>query len=1137
MTTEQFIDALEDRELVTSDLARQLRAKAADGDGRVTPQAILKFLVKTNALTQWKADEIRAELLEATLAASSPPSESLELAPLGEDDEEAGDRPSSSRARPIEPPPILEPPRRGRPTDANEEILSLNPVPRPAPVAADELFGAERSHTPAAVYRLGGKKGKKTKRTAGGKNQWDSPLLLLGGGALVVLAIGGALLYYLIFRESADAVLADANRLFESEAYSQAVARYEEFVTNFSSHKDASYGRVRLELTKLYQAVDAMGDPSAALATARTVISEIEDETAFVTSSGESGADPKQELAGLLLQIGDALVQRAQMATNPQEIEKLIADIEAVLALSSNTKYVPEKFRNPGRLQTIEEALAVVRTRQLRDSRLAATLEDMASAVAGGDSSKAYAARLTLLSEYPALADDASLAEQVLATSAAEQARVTFTPGERAAETAWPQTSVVAALALAERRPAAAAAATGTPVVVRVDGALYGLRSGDGAVLWRRHAGFGATSEPLTLEGGDVVAADLAGGELWRLKAATGELVWRLPLDAQVSGIIASGARLFATSDSGQMFVVDAASGALAGHVDFTQPIRAAPAVNDRGNCIYVAAEHSILYTLSADDLSCLGVYYSGHAAGAIAAPPVAILDKVIIADNTGTETCRLRVLTVDERGVVNGETASERLAGLVLTPMAAAGRRLAATTTRGAIAVVEIAGGDGTSALAVIAKRGGTPRAPAAEFCLLEGGSLWIAGRQLSNLEIRPTENQLSARSLEADYQGDAFDAPLRISENLLIHVRRPAGRAGAVVAATEAAARRTAWETELAVPLAGAPAVDASQLVVTAATASGAAYVLDRQALARGIQDQASRAAPTSIPAAPLTEAADLGGGRLAAAALGTAQALVVDPANAQQPATSMQLAGKLCGGLVAWRDGFLAPTEVGQVFYIAPRPDEPPVTPFQPTLTPGRSYQWLRPAVIGDGEASQFVVSDGDQQLHLVALQRGAAPHLAAVKTVDVGPAPLTSPLAVLGSTVYAGTDDGRLITFALPELTRGDGLEIGGRIAWGPHASAGGLLLATDAGELLLVADGAVRWRQQLEHGKLVGEPLTTGATVLVLHNTGRLSTISLSDGAETSFVDVGQPAIAGPVPLGERVIVVAPDGTMLVINRP
>jgi outer membrane protein assembly factor BamB len=248
-------------------------------------------------------------------------------------------------------------------------------------------------------------------------------------------------------------------------------------------------------------------------------------------------------------------------------------------------------------------------------------------------------------------------------------------------------------------------------------------------------------------------------------------------------------------------------------------------------------------------------------------------------------------------------------------------------------------------------------------------------------------------------------------------------------------------------------------------------------------------------------------------------------------------MKLAGALRGGLVVWRSGFLAPTDVGQVFYIDPTQIGAPVTPFQPALTPGRTYQWLRPAVVGEGDAAQFVVSDGVQQLHLVALASNATPHLAAVKTVDVGPAPLASALAVQGSMVYAGTNDGRLMTYALPELTPGNGIEIGGQVAWGPHSVEGGVLLATDANEVMLVADGSVRWRQPLQHGALAGQPLATDGVALVLHNSGRLSNVNLSDGAETSFVDVGQPAIAGPVPLGERVIVATPDGSMLVVNRP
>ena len=86
-------------------------------------------------------------------------------------------------------------------------------------------------------------------------------------------------------------------------------------------------------------------------------------------------------------------------------------------------------------------------------------------------------------------------------------------------------------------------------------------------------------------------------------------------------------------------------------------------------------------------------------------------------------------------------------------------------------------------------------------------------------------------------------------------------------------------------------------------------------------------------------------------------------------------------------------------------------------------------------------------------------------------------------------------------------------------------------------MLIGADGAIRWRRAIEHGQLGGRPLVTGGGALLLHVAGGLENVNLADGAATGYADVGQPAIAGPVALGERVVVAAPDGSMLVVNRP
>ncbi len=1148
MRIQEFIDALERRDVVGGDLARKLRAKVAQDNHRITPDAVLKYLVKKDVITGQQAEELELSLLSVLGGGES---EILNLMPLPDAEEEdevekltqwslEEEAAAVVHTGPYEPgeetpPPFAPPPAFSRSAPTADDEFFVNQ--ESAPVDPRALDAGAKGRMSSGVYRLGGDKKKGKKRTAGGKSQWDSPLLLIGGGALVVLVVAGLALYYLLFRETADAVLTDANNLVRSGAYSQAITRYEDFVKRFSSHSDISQAKVKLEMTRLWQAVDGGGDPVEAVAVAKTTIDKIADEPAFISDgdSEEGLSEAKQDFSVLLVRLGKALVKQAEAETDPDQVAELVKQIQAVLDLSENDKFVPEKLRNVDELKAMREALVVIASRQQREGDLTAALAKMDAAVASGETAAAYKARLDLLANYPALADDAALAAKVKEVSAAEQAAVKFIAGDQSAETTWPPRAVVAELALAERRTAAGAAAGGDPVVVRIDGALYGLASGDGALLWRRFAGLGETGSPLALADGGVVAADLHGGELWRLDAKSGKLVWRLPVGGKIAGVVAAGQRLLATSDAGNMLVVDAGSGTLVGRVEFSQPIRTAPVVNDRGNRIYVVAEHSVLYTLSAENYSCVGVYYLGHAPGAVIAPPVTVLDKLIVADNLGGDACRLRVLAVDESGAVAGDAAGDRLTGRVVTPLSTAGRRIAAATTQGQLAVFDVSGAADQSALSPVARRDGQDRDEVARFGLLQQGHFWVAGRELVKLAILPTENQLTVAGIDDDFQGDAFDAPLTVAGDLVIHVRRPVGRGGAVVSATSASSGQTSWETEVAVPLAGMAAGGALQL--SAITASGAAYLLDRDAMIRGVQDKASRATIAGR-LAPLTEAVDLGEGRLAAGAIGGNRITLFSPVGGREVVRTIDLAGPLSCALVAWRGGFVAPTDVGQVFLFDADAGESLATPFQPELTPDRQYKWLAPAVAGEGDRSRLLLSDGAEHLHAVEFVAAPAPHLVATMTVDVGPSPLASPLAVVGEKAYAGTEDGRLAAFALPELSAQEPAELGGRVAWGPFAVGDGVLLATDAGELMMVdGDGAVRWRRTVKHGALSGKPLAEGATALVLHGEGGVSQINLAEGKEAGFVELGQPAIVGPLVLGERLVVAAPDGALLVVNRP
>lgn len=1168
MTTHDFIDLLAERKLVSKGIAGQLRLKADQGDDRITPKSILKFLVKKELVDRATAKQ----LLETTLVVSDKAESSiLGLAPLQDADDPAPTKSKPAKPAPAKPPTTVKPEPISKPADKPQSASPLPPKDdffsafpgQPGtldidgsdadPFVADddavEQTAAEKPLRDNFTLSRGkrGKRKPKAKKTSddGGppqklgknKNEWDSPLLLIGGGAVAVLVVASLVLWWLLFRESADAVLKQADDLFDAGAYHQAGEKYKEFMHGFMGHQDYSKAKVNHRMSALWDAVETRKDYPGAAKLVPEVLSDIENEQAFIadaeTTDGLSEA--KRQLSSLLGKIARGLADQADKAKDHAVITERIEQLNSILVLTENAKYVPDKLRNDAELASVRQTLNLVQTRQRRDADLAAALEKMSEAIAANKPADALAVRASLLKIHEVLAKNEQLAAKVVEISAAEKASVKFVPGDQAAETAPAPSPIVAELALAERRGNAVAGAEGS-VFVRIDGGLYAIHAADGALLWRRFVGMDGP-RPVLLPSGQVVAVDSHSGELVCLSADAGKLLWRQPLEGKLAAPVVAGNRLLVASEAGKLFILNAADGKLAGFVQFSQPLRLPPAVNDRGDRIYVVGEHSSLYTLAADDFRCVGVHYLGHAPGGVAAPPAAVLDKVVVADNSGAETCTLRILGLDDQGAVAKDVASHRLKGLVVNPLQVAGRRFATVTTLGEAIVFQAAVGGEPKSVTVLAAREPQDSEQLARFALLEESNLWIGGRQLTKLAVAPTSNQMTVQSLDRNFQGDAFDYPLQAAGKAVVHVRRPAGRAGVIVAAMDAAANRAAWETELAVPLAGAPAVDSAGGNITAGSATGAVFVLDREAMTRRVQDQAARLPGPAAPK-PFTAAVDLGQSRLVLGAVESPALLHFRPGDPRQALTAVTLPGPLACAPVAWRDGFVAASAVGQVLFYNADTAAQAAVPFQPELTPGNSFRWVRPAVVGEGADQQLVISDGVEKVYLLSVAAQPQPHLEAAATVDVGPAPLVSPLAVIGNRVIAGTENGKLASYALPELTPAEPVDLGGRIVWGPFPAEDGALAALDSDELIAIAaDGAVRWRQPLQHGQLGGEPIVAGGAAIVLCPAGGVARISLADGAEGAYVQLGQPVVAGPTALGQRLVLGAADGTLLIVNRP
>jgi hypothetical protein len=1123
MTVYELIGYLDERRLISASVAARLRERISPDSTSLTPQDLLEYLVKKDLMGREKAVELVDTVLTTSAEESSIFSDAVAM-PYMSDSASKIDAPINEEEIPTL-----------TPIDSNvglpePELLTenkLSPMQSFTSVARNEPVMPELDEVIKEKSPAEKKKQKKKKRK--GESEWDSSLLLYGGGGLVLLLLAGGIIYYLLNRESADFVLSEATNYFESGSYTQAIGQYEKFVESFKGHPEYSAAKVKLGLARLWKDTTGTSDYSRALQTARSVLDDIDDEKEFPSA--------QRDLASLIPKIAKGLSTQAEEATDPELVTQRVKQAEDALSLYMNTKFVQKTFRDETLLSEIEETLARVERNRIQKADLQAALDNMQKAIEGRDLLAAYNVRRELLEKHPTLIKSQPLSAKVAEISTVEAEIVKFTAQTIAAETTERASPLVASLTLAEQQNRGTAQAEGT-VAVRVGGALFGLNARDGHLLWRQYVGVDPRAFPIMLSGGDVLYTDTAQEELVRINGETGKLLWRLALGGKSLQPVIAGERVYVALTEGKIHLVNLANGELNGTIQFGQRIAVPPTVASDAERIYVLAEHSSLYTLSMADHSCLGVYYLGQNAGNLSVPLVRILDKLLIAINTGLASSQLVCLATDEKGVPNTVAVQKRLDGVVDTPLLVEGRRLVVVTSLGQISAFEVMSADAEEALSTIALRDAEGGSGLARFALLDQGNIWIGDRQINKLTIQATGNNIRLSNLEDDFEGDTFNHPLHVAGDVVVHVRRPARQAGSIVAATNLQSGQTIWQTELAVPLAGAPTVDSVGGTISTVTATGAAYQLDRQAMTRRVLDRADRVGGSRRSLTHLTNSISLGGGRLVAGAIDSELLLLYQAGQEQGQLEQIKLASKLTCPLVAWRDGFVAPTAIGQVFLLSKEDGHPLAIPFQPPLNANQEFQWIAPAVVDNAESSHLVLCDGVKKIYLVDLAEGAQPHLTAIAETDLGATVLVTRLAVSGDVVVAGTDDGKLATFKLPELSAGPAVPLDGNVEWGPFGTSEGFLVATTNSELLLISlAGDIKWKVPLEKREPTGVPLIDGENIFVAWQMDGVSRINLANGTIAGTTALDQAVLAGPVPFASRLILAAADGTILVINRP
>lgn len=1174
MSAQKFIAELDRRKVVSDRLMAKLHEAVGGIRKPLSADQLADFLVQKKLLTREQADDVLAGL-------------SLSGVNLGEEDDEAplgqsaGESSSvfashifSHPVSPPPPPPEEEEEIRLLPIEEDfettrlrsdiivdegvpmlEEVPAMEPLPseevtlpEPSKKRAKRMVGDEPAATnlveeelspakqaalaadtppqtaqqKAAIRRI---RDKKKNRPSKSKKRWDSPLILIGGGVLAFLLLAGGMIVFLMNWESGDQKLALAREAMKSGAYAQAVEQFQDFLDSSPRHAEHSAARVQLATLKIREAAEA-NEFAQALDLAQNELKAIEDEPAFESA--------RPEIADLIPKIAEGLAKQAEQAPPLSEETKKHVDLaNKAIELWNNTSYLPKEMRDEARLANLRDTLERVARRQQSQLALTDGLKAMDQALAANKPVDSYAAYFKLLTDHRELAGEKALADAIAKTTAAELAAIKYVAEQKAADTTDHPTPWVAALAVANRKPGTTAPATGT-ACVRVDGAVYGIEVATGKLVWRRYVGYSSKDWPIAVAN-DVILCDGSRNELVRLEAASGNLIWRQTIGEPFAPPLLAVDRAYVPTKSGKLCVVDLKSGTRTGYLQTTQPLPVAPVIDRTKTHLYLPGERGSIYTITLPDMKCTGAYFLGHAPGTIQTAPVIVMDKVTIVENSGVETSRLHLLATDSAGILAKQQAERRLNGLVTSPPETTGRGLVVVTDRGQIEVYDIAAGSEGDALTPIATRQASNSQPVTRHVAVVGRNIWVGDTQLTKFNIVPTGSRLPVEEIEDNLNGSTFDHPLLTFGDVLVELHRPKGKAGAVVAARDTRQGHAYWQTELAMPPAGTPVVSEATKSLTVANAAGYAFRFDEAAIRTRVQD-APLAAELAPPQPPmLSMSVALGQGRAAFGAAHSEWLLLTQP-DTSGGAKWLRLDSPLACAPTLLGRGFLAPSAIGQVFYLSAVDGSRLAGPFQPQVQT-QSNMTYQPAGAVGVDGKQFVITDGGKRIFLVGLKDTPQPHLEAVKEADVGPRPITSRVVVVGDTAVSVVGNSRLAKFKLPTLESAGESDLSAPSVWGPYAAEDVALLATADQKLIAIPSAAdLRWRVPLEHGPLAGPPLVLGSEVLLAYQQGILERRALADGKVLATKNVEQPLATGPASFLQKLVVAGNDGTILVVDQ-
>jgi hypothetical protein len=1059
------------------------------------------------------------------------PLEPIESRPPHETRETRANAPASASAT-SRAPAASSPPARPPAPRANVRP----PPPKPAPEAelleeADLLTPIEESRNQDPFGEVGQAPGggrsssRAVRKKKGRDNPWDSPLMLVGGGSLVLLLVAVYVLYSSMTRGTATEFFESAESDYRAGAYANAIDTYGKMIRRFPKDPNVGKARVKQQMAEFRMVAEGTSDPQRALDAAQTILPQIENEEEFEIVRGE--------LATILPDIARGFADRARNAPDIETAEQLLASVAEAMELVNNPAYIPTTFRKAqvGVISQVEESVALVQRDINRERELAKAVEEMNEAVTSGDTRGAYRRRDELVAVYPGLERHPDVVRAINQVGERERDLVQVIQSEVSGIEDDPTTEGESLVVFTRSGEGIPNLGEETVVVLAL-GSVYGLDAERGQVLWRRFVGFDAELHPRRFgedPQADVLVSHVANNELLRLRARTGELVWRTPIGQPFHPPVIWREQVFVGTEDGKVWNLDAQTGESRRQTNLQQTIQVSPGADTRTNYLYQVGETDNLYLISTNSMECRGVYYLGHRQGTILAPPVVSAGYLFLVINAGPDYSYLHVLELDGDGMITGPAQSPvRLPGHVVESPMVARRRMLVTTTVGAIHVLEVKPEETPPVTQDISPQSPTRQQPQRAYALVDQGRLWVADERLVRYDVQAAQAQLSRRWVE--FNRDSFIAPLQRVGPAIVHVRRPERAPGVRVSAVDAeTGKNVFWQTDLGVPSLSLVAGEGGGVTSLSALGSAVAATADklRSGLAEssGERQGAGLVYDAVLPLKDGRHAIFSPAGRI----------LFFDPKQPTRPMRQLRLnipESQAATSPLVLQDGVLVPLLSGRISLLDLATGDHKVLPFHPELRAGSEVKWGAPAAI-QPDQREFVIADDQQSLFRVGIVTTGRPHLDALETARLEDRLVTGLVApdTLAMGVARRSDEDVLLGFRLPRLALEVTETLQGRVDWGPQVVGDQVLLSTDADGLLCYGpDGKQRWKSPLSHGAVSGVLEVDGDLILASVE-GVVWRVSGADGTERGHHELDEPIGRGPVRADNYLWVAGPDGTL------